>query len=56
MGIDKLTAWAAAVILAAAGTGQLPRLIHAVRVAQLELIHQSKASKWPKAHLLPISR
>jgi hypothetical protein len=33
----------------AAGTGQLPRIIKEVRIAQLKLLKESQASKWPKA-------
>ncbi len=37
----------------AASTGQLPRIIKEVRIAQLKLLKESQASKWPKALLLP---
>jgi hypothetical protein len=53
MGIDKLIALGAALAILAASTGQLPRAIRAVHIAQLHLIKQSQASKWPKAQLLP---
>ena len=33
----------------AASTGQLPKIINEVRIAQLELLKESQASKWPKA-------
>ena len=33
----------------AASTGQLPILIMEVRIAQLKLLKESQASKWPKA-------
>jgi len=56
MGIEKLSAWAIALAIAAASTGQLPKILAAVRVAQLELIRDSQASKWQKAPLLPMSR
>jgi hypothetical protein len=56
MGFEKLMGIAATVALVAAMTGQLPRLITGVRVAQLELIKASQASNWSKAPLLPVGR
>jgi len=43
------------VILAftAIATGNLPKILIQVRKAQLQLIQDSKASKWPKAMTLP---
>lgn len=52
MGIEKLIAMGAALAVLAASTGQLPRIIKAVQVAQLQLLKESQASKWPKAQLL----
>jgi hypothetical protein len=34
-------------------TGQLPRILKIVRTAQLEIIKDSQASKWPRALTLP---
>ncbi len=34
-------------------SGQLPRVLKLVRIAQLELIKESQASKWGKAMTLP---
>ena len=56
MGIEKLTSAALIVVMAAAATGQLPRLVHEVRVAQLTLLKESQASKWGKAWLPPKTR
>ena len=56
MGLNKLIAFAAALAILAASTGQLPRIIYAVHLAQLHLIKESQASKWPKAALLPPSK
>jgi len=53
MGIDKLIAIAATMAILAASTGQLPKIVRAVHVAQLKLLKESQASKWPKAALLP---
>lgn len=43
-----------AVILAfaAVASGNLPKILNQVRKAQLQLIQESKASKWPKAMTL----
>lgn len=52
MGLDKLIQAVAVLAIVAASTGQLPRIINLVRKAQVQLIQDSKASKWPKAILL----
>lgn len=46
MGIEKLVPLALVLAVAAAYTGQLPKIINAVRRAQLILIQEYKASKW----------
>lgn len=56
MGIDKLISIAAALAVLAVSTGQLPNVLHAVRVAQLQLIHDSRASAWGTPLLLPLSK
>lgn len=53
MGIEKLILIAVTLALLSASTGQLPRIVHAVRGAQLRLIKDSQASKWGQAMLLP---
>lgn len=53
MGLDKLIAIGAAMAILAATTGQLPKAILAVHIAQVNLIKDSQASKWPRAALLP---
>ncbi|MDZ4661485.1 MAG: hypothetical protein SGJ18_07665 [Pseudomonadota bacterium] len=53
MGLNKLIQAAAVLAIIAASTGQLPRIINYVHKAQIQLIQDSKASKWPKAMLLP---
>lgn len=53
MGLEKLISVAAVLAVLAASTGQLPRILHTVRVAQLHLIQDSQASKWGHALLLP---
>lgn len=52
MGLEKLYTFGAALVIAAAMTGQLPKAIYAVKVAQLKLLKDSQASRWPKAALL----
>jgi hypothetical protein len=54
--MDKLIALGATLAIMAASTGQLPRAIRAIHVAQLQLLKDSQASKWPKAALLPESK
>ena len=38
---------------AAVATGNLPQILFRVRKAQIQLIKDSQASKWPKAMTLP---
>ena len=54
MGLDKLISSVAIIACLAAATGQLPKIINTIHAAQIQLIQDSKASKWPKAMLLPI--
>ena len=56
MGLEKLISVAALLAVVAASTGQLPRLLHTVRLAQIHLIQDSQASKWGHAMLIPIRR
>ncbi len=53
MGLDKLIQAVAVLTILAASIGQLPRIINYAHKAQIQLIQDSKASKWPKAMLLP---
>jgi len=55
MNFDKLTAAVVGIVMLAASTGQLPKLIYAVRKAQIQLIQETKASKWGQVPLLPES-
>jgi len=52
--MSKLIQIAATLAVLAVTTGQLPRILREVRVAQLHLIKNSQASKWGQAFLLPI--
>ena len=52
MGLDKLMQAVAVLAVIAASTGQLPRIINYIHKGQIQLIQQSKASKWPQAMLL----
>jgi hypothetical protein len=54
MGLEKLMSLAASLAIMAAMTGQLPKVIGAVRIAQLELIKASQTSNLGKAPLLPM--
>lgn len=53
MGINKLISIAAVLAIFAVSSGQLPRILKTVRIAQLQLIQESKASKWGLPMLLP---
>ena len=52
LGTEKIITLAAILAVMAAGTGQLPRIIKTVHIAQLKLLKESQASKWPKAYLI----
>ena len=54
MGLDKMISAVAILACIAVATGQLPSVINAVHRARVRLIQDSKASKWPKAMLLPM--
>jgi len=51
-GIEKIITLAVTLTVIAAGTGQLPRIIKTVQIAQLKLLKESQASKWGKPLLL----
>jgi len=53
MGLSKLISIAVTVAFLAASTGQTPNMLRAIKIAQLQLIKDSQASKWPKAMALP---
>lgn len=55
MNVTKLIPVAIALTLAAAATGNLPRVLLQVKLAQLHLIKDSQASKWGKPFLLPVT-
>jgi hypothetical protein len=48
MGLEKVISLGVALAILAATTGQLPRVTRAVQIAQLKLLKESQASKWPK--------
>lgn len=47
--MEKLFTIAAILAAIAVSTGQLPRIIYAVELAQLHLLQESQASHWGKA-------
>jgi len=55
MGLEKLIQLIATIVVIAASTGQLPRLIREVRIAQVHLIQNTKASTWGMPMLLKVS-
>ncbi len=53
MGLNKLIDAIAVLVLLAASTGQLPKIVAKVPVAQLELLRASQSKSWGHALLLP---
>lgn len=53
---SKLVEAVAIFVFAAAAMGQLPRVIQAVRVAQLQVLKASQSSHWGKPMLLTIHK
>ena len=49
MGISKIIQVGTTLAFLAAASGNLPWVIKRVRIAQLHLVKDSQASKWPKA-------
>jgi hypothetical protein len=52
--MNKLIEIVAVIVVLAASTGQLPRFIHEVRMAQGLLVQETKASKWGLPLLLKV--
>jgi hypothetical protein len=48
----QLIQTAVAAALIAAASGQLPKFVHSMRVAQYKVLMESQASRWPKGLLL----
>jgi hypothetical protein len=53
MNLDKLVPVAIAFALLAAATGNLPKVIKQIRLAQAHLIQDSKASNWGTPWMVP---
>lgn len=51
--MNNLIKIAVVLAFAAVSSGNLPKILNQVRKAQLQLIMESKGSKWPKAMTLP---
>lgn len=51
--MGKLISLATVLTSLAVASGNLPRVLKKVRQAQIQLILDSQASKWPKAMTLP---
>lgn len=47
---------AVAAALIAAASGQIPKFIQTMRVAQYQILKESQASKWGRAMLLPVRK
>jgi hypothetical protein len=54
--MNNLIKIATVLALAAVASGNLPTVLFYVKKAQLQLIQDSKASKWPKVMTLPENR
>ena len=54
--MEKLIQAVAVFVVIVASTGQLPRLIHEVRVAQAHLIQETKASRWGRPYIIKGAR
>ncbi len=52
MGVEKLAQAAVATVMIAAATGQLPKLVREVQIAQFKLLKDSQASKWGRVMLI----
>lgn len=50
--MNNLIKIAVALAFLAVASGNLPKILFEVRKAQLQLIQDSKSSKWPKAMIL----
>ena len=55
MGIEKLIPWAVSLAIMAAVSGQLPRITKQVQFAQIQLLKESRSSKWGKV-MLPAAK
>lgn len=53
MGLEKVISIVAALAIWAASTGQLPKMIREVQIAQLKLLKESQSKSWGSALLLP---
>lgn len=54
MGIEKLIPVAVGLAIMAAASGQLPKVILELRIAQLRLLKEAQSSNWGKPMLLPV--
>jgi hypothetical protein len=54
--INKLIDAALIVVLAAAACGQIPKLVQTARIAQLQILKDSRSSNWGHPLLLPKSK
>ena len=53
MNIDKLITIQVTLAFLAVGTGQLPKILKEVRIAQLKILRDSQASQWGTPMLPP---
>ena len=56
MGLNKIIEAIAIIVIFAASTGQLPRLVREVQLAQLHILKASQSKSWGQALLLESGR
>jgi large-conductance mechanosensitive channel len=54
MGLENVIKLAVTIVMAAALTGQLPRLTNEIRLAQIKILRESQASRWGSPDVLYI--
>ncbi len=52
MGVEKLAQAAVAAVMISAATGQLPKLVREVQIAQFKLLKDSQESNWGRVMLI----
>ena len=53
MGLGKIPELVAILVILALATGQLPRVVRKVQIAQLQLLKSSQSKSWGQAILFP---
>lgn len=56
MGIDKLILIASTLAMLTVSTGQVPKVLRSIQMAQIQLLKESQSSKWGQGMLLPVTK